>query len=314
MDQNKTEPDNHTQPDGIRVSVNDRLVSINELPALSSIESGQLAQQPDAVASRAPKLVLSQARSANTKVLVVDDNMMNQRVLEGYLQGHQVETVVVNNGLEAVEMLKSELFDVIFMNIQMAGMDGYTATQIMRQQLLLSTPIIAMTAHLMADEHERCLAVGMNEYLPKPIRIHQLDDVLGRLTVPIESRRNVTNTTLDIGADVIHVSFLDELLNDDNELLRELVALFVRDLAAYRQTLFESVEQNDRELFKQTSHKFRSSINALAMIDVAKKLRYLETDSTLDNLALAGELTTVFQKVNEGLSFLTRRINTQKHN
>lgn len=314
MDQKKTELDNHIQVDGSRISINDRLASITELPDLPSIESDQLVPQPESVAPDTPKQVSSQVRSANTKVLVVDGNTMDQRVLEGYLQGHQVETVLVDNGLEAIEVLKNELFDVIFMNLHMAGMDGYTATQIIRRQLLLSTPIIAMTSHPIADEQARCLTAGMNEYLSKPIRIHQLDDVLARHTVTRKSRKIPMNTPLDIGADIIHMGFLDELLHGDTKLLSELVALFIRDLAAYRQTLFESVRQNDRELFKQTSHKFRSSINSLAMIDVAKKLRYLETNNTINSLATTGELTTIFQEINEGLVFLKKRIDTNEHN
>lgn len=278
---------------------------------MSSTESGSLLLQPVIVAADKLRLASSPGRSTNMKVLVVDGNTMNQRVLEGYLQGHQVKTVIVSNALEAIDILKRDLFDVIFMNIQLPEMDGYTATQIIRQQLLLSTPIIAMTAHATANEQERCRAVGMNEYLPSPIHMQQLDDVLARLTVSRQNRENIVNTRVTTGADIIHVSFLDELVDGDNELLSELVTLFMRDLESYRHTLFESVQQNDRDLFKQTSHKFRSSINALAMIDVAKRLRYLEVTNDIDNTAVASELTTVFQEINEGLLFLKQRITRQ---
>lgn len=258
----------------------------------------------------------SHNQSAIIKVLVVDDDVMNQRVLEGYLQGHRVKTVIANNGLEAVEILRNETFALIFMDIRMPEMDGYTATETIRQQLVLHTPVIAMTACTTAGEYKHCLAVGMNDYLAKPIRMHQLDNVLARFvpTLTMESRNNTMNTTDDIGADIIHVSYLDELINGDNELLEELVELFMRDLNSYRQTLFGAAERSDIELFKQTSHKFRSSINSLAMLDVAKKLKQMESDYPVDSLAVVDQLTIAFQEINDGLLFLEKRVNTSGRN
>lgn len=311
MDQIKL--NNHTHRDDIRVSGNDRLASTNELSDLCGMGSGPLALQSDDTPVPR-KLISTQARSARTKVLVVEDNAMDQRVLEGYLQGHQAKTVIVNNGPEAVERLRNESFDIIFINIQMPDFDGYTTTQVIRQQLLLNTPVIAMTAHPMATDEERCLGLGMNEYLAKPIRVRHLDDVLARFIQTPENRKNVMNTTDDIGADVIHVSFLDELLDGDNELLTELVTLFMRDLESSRQTLFNSVQQNDQALFKQTSHKFRSSINSLAMIDIAKKLKHLETDSPMNKQVITTELTTIFREIDEGLVFLKKRVDPLDHN
>lgn len=308
MEQSKTEPNDRTYLDSIRVSGNNLSASISELPDMSSVKSGALPLQPVIIASGPRRLASSSGRSANMKVLVVDDNIMNQRVLEGYLQGHQVKTVIVGNGPDAIDILKNDLFDIIFISIQLPEMDGYTTTQIIRQQLLLSTPIIAMTSDATANEQECCRAAGMNECLSRPIRMEQLDDVLAHITVSRQNRENVMNTTVTIGADIIHVSFLDELVDGDNELLSELVALFMRDLESYQRTLFESTQLNNRDLFKQTSHKFRSSINSLAMIDVAKRLRHLETNDNMDNLAVASELTTVFKEINEGLLFLKQRI------
>ncbi|MBC3788009.1 response regulator [Spirosoma utsteinense] len=255
---------------------------------------------------------VSHDQSTSIKVLVVEDDVMNQRVLEGYLQGHRVKTVIANNGLEAIEILRNESFALIFMDVQMPEMDGYTATETIRQQLVLHTPIIAMTACTTASEYERCLAVGMNDYLAKPIRMHQLNNVLARFvpTLTLESRNNTMNTTDNIGAHIIHVSYLDELIDGDNELLGELVELFRRDLDSYRQTLFGAAERNDNELFRQTSHKFRSSINSLAMLDVAKKLKQMESDYPVDNLAVIDQLSIVFQEINEGLLFLKKRLTT----
>jgi CheY-like chemotaxis protein len=112
-------------------------------------------------------------------ILMAEDNPVNQRVLKGLLEreGHTVKIAV--NGFEALENVKQQDFDVVFMDVQMPELDGLQATQAIRQLDRFagrSVPIIAMTAHAMKGDRERCLEAGMNGYLSKPVR----PDVLRR--------------------------------------------------------------------------------------------------------------------------------------
>ena len=87
---------------------------------------------------------------------------------------------------EAIDKLRTKKYELILMDIQMPEMDGYTATQEIRGNLKLNTPIIAMTAHALAGEREKCLSYGMNEYISKPIREDQLHKLIAQFThIPI---------------------------------------------------------------------------------------------------------------------------------
>ena len=95
---------------------------------------------------------------------------MNQQLIKHPMKNWGIQHKVGNNGAEAVEALKKENYNVILMDIQMPDMDGYTATDVIRNELNLQIPIIAMTAHAMMGEKEKCLQLGMNDYISKPLK------------------------------------------------------------------------------------------------------------------------------------------------
>jgi CheY-like chemotaxis protein/two-component sensor histidine kinase len=104
------------------------------------------------------------------KVLIAEDNPMNQQLIKHLMKNWVIDHTIVNNGAEAVEALKNENFSIVLMDIQMPEMDGYTATAVIRNELKLQIPIIAMTAHAMMGEKEKCLQLGMNDYISKPLK------------------------------------------------------------------------------------------------------------------------------------------------
>jgi len=117
---------------------------------------------------------------AGKKILLVEDNFINQQVAEEILSGKGIEVTICNDGHEAVNLLqKNNNFDLIFMDLQMPCMDGYEATTVLRQQGICDhVPIVAMTADALSQERERCVACGMNGHLAKPVDIVELDRVL----------------------------------------------------------------------------------------------------------------------------------------
>ena len=115
------------------------------------------------------------------RVLVAEDNAVNQRLAARLLEkrGHRV--TVTANGREAVEALANQTFDLVLMDVQMPEMDGFEATAVIREREKHNgahIPIIALTAHAMKGDRERCLTAGMDGYLSKPIRSQELDDIL----------------------------------------------------------------------------------------------------------------------------------------
>ncbi len=136
--------------------------------------------------------VLSTTRPVSAGVaLLVEDNATNQLVATRFLRKLDWQVDVAGNGFEALERVRTRSYDVVFMDCQMPEMDGYEATRRIRQ---LSPPacdlhIIAMTAHVLQGERERCLAAGMNDYLTKPINLKRLRDALTRERPELERKR-----------------------------------------------------------------------------------------------------------------------------
>ncbi len=145
---------------------------------------GKSASQPPSTALIAPHTMPQGTRRLS--VLLAEDNAVNQRLAERLLekQGHHVR--VTANGREALAALDRENFDVVLMDVQMPKMDGFDATAAIRareQDTGRHMPIIAMTAHTMQGDKERCLAAGMDSYISKPIKSRDLIDVLERVSV-----------------------------------------------------------------------------------------------------------------------------------
>jgi signal transduction histidine kinase/CheY-like chemotaxis protein len=147
------------------------LESATDAPQALSIDDASPTKQHGAKASR--------------RILLTEDNMVNQRVALRLLEkeGHQV--VVAANGREAIEAWQKQRFDLILMDIQMPEMDGFSATSEIRRAEAGSggrIPIVAMTAHAMTGDRERCLAAGMDDYISKPIRKSDLMEIIARQT------------------------------------------------------------------------------------------------------------------------------------
>jgi CheY-like chemotaxis protein len=122
--------------------------------------------------------------STQLRILLAEDNRVNQRLASRLLEkwGHRV--TVVDNGREALSVLAQDTFDVILMDVQMPEMSGLEATSVIRQQQRHTgayIPIIAMTAHAMSDDRDRCLAVGMDDYVSKPVQAQTLFEVIERV-------------------------------------------------------------------------------------------------------------------------------------
>ncbi len=118
------------------------------------------------------------------QVLLAEDSLVNQKLAVGLLEKHGHTVVVANDGREAVAALETRNFDLVLMDVQMPEMDGFEATAAIRareQQTGTHIPIIAMTAHAMKGDRERCLEAGMDDYVAKPIRAKQLFETIEAL-------------------------------------------------------------------------------------------------------------------------------------
>ena len=114
------------------------------------------------------------------KVLIAEDNPMNQQLVRHLMKSWSIDHVIGENGIEAIRALQQSDYSIVLMDIQMPEMDGYTATRVIRNEMKLDVPIIAMTAHAMVGEKEKCIQLGMNDYVSKPIKETVLYNIIAR--------------------------------------------------------------------------------------------------------------------------------------
>jgi CheY-like chemotaxis protein len=158
----------------------------------SAFQFSVLLAFPDPTATKqenlpAPKLF---SNVANLRVLLVEDNLINQEVMIAILKSLEIKVDVANDGLEAISILTNSqpsIFDLILMDCQMPNLDGYEATLRIRAgdagDVFSKIPIVALTANTMNDQRKKCIAVGMDQYLSKPINIHELKLVLSKYQI-----------------------------------------------------------------------------------------------------------------------------------
>nr|WP_315393807.1 response regulator [uncultured Duganella sp.] len=117
---------------------------------------------------------------SGVRILLVEDNPINQNVARGILEQVGASVAVAENGEVSVRLLRAEQYDVVLMDVQMPVMDGFTATRLIREELRLTLPVIAMTAGVMESEREQCLAAGMDDFIGKPIDVEQMFETIRR--------------------------------------------------------------------------------------------------------------------------------------
>ncbi|RYY90535.1 MAG: response regulator [Chitinophagaceae bacterium] len=193
------------------------------------------------------------------RILVAEDNQMNQQLIRHLMRQWQMDYLLVNNGREAVEALRREPFAVVLMDIQMPEMDGYDATQAIRTDLKLEVPIIAMTAHAMSGEKERCLSFGMNDYISKPIKEGELYAILHQhkqLMQPDSSTQPVIN-----------LNYLRELSLGDTEFENAIIRQFIVQVPEELNLLQEAVQAGNAAQIKSIAHGMKSSVAYLGLTE-----------------------------------------------
>ena len=242
---------------------------------LHSIISDALRNSPEAepkryddVTSGSPRNEQPDGRSL--RVLVAEDNVVNQKLAESLLakRGHQV--TIVGNGRLAVDACMAEPFDLVFMDAQMPVLGGLDATREIRdaeRRTGQHVPIVAMTARAMAGDRELCLAAGMDDYIAKPIRLEELEAVLGktgRTELPQSTARSDASE-----AAPMDVALLLSLVRGDRVLVREVFDLFSEDAPRRMETIFEALARADATLLEDTAHALKGSAANLYATEVA---------------------------------------------
>lgn len=188
------------------------------------------------------------------KVLVVEDNLMNQKLATLILSGNGFQVSIANNGEEAISMLSKELFDIILMDIQMPVMDGYQCAQFIRQQLRIITPIIAMTAHALPGEKEKCVSAGMNDYISKPYTEAELLSHISRFAKPVNDIETSNDEPL------VNLVFLKNQTKNNEKFILEMIGIFLQQNPVDLQTLDTAIHSANYHVIYKTTHTLRNTV------------------------------------------------------
>ena len=227
----------------------------------------------------------AESRSGDTyKILVVDDNKVNQQVALGMLErlGHSVE--LVGNGIECLKTIEKSAFDLILMDCHMPEMDGHEASKQIRSQEAPPEriPIVAMTANVQKGEREKCIASGMDDYLSKPLKISTLQKMLDKwLSSKKQADANNKETSTNDKhqeSKVINRNALVELHSQIGDVLYVMVQAYLDDLPIYLSALDEAVESKNAKSFVDVVHTIRGSsanFGATRLVNVCQQLEEL---------------------------------------
>lgn len=191
----------------------------------------------------------------NKSILIVEDNKLNQVVAKRILEQWGCLTESAINGFEALDKIKHQKFDVVLMDIQMPGMDGFETTEKIRIQLGESVPIIAMTAYSNSEIKDECIKVGMNDIVSKPFKKSEL-----RKTLYNFLKDNSNSTNDEHNTSYLNNDYLKEITNGDNELLNKLIVIFIEETPKNLINIKNSTYNKDHEGLKTALHKYKSSV------------------------------------------------------
>lgn len=245
------------------------------------------------------------------KILLAEDDPVNQKVILSQLKLLGYDADLVNNGQAVLERLTYQKYDLILMDCQMPLLDGYETTQRLRQQPEFSKQplIIALTASAMASDRERCLEVGMDDYVSKPVELIALDKILQRwansitgsvqnATAPIITLENLsepfpvvpfqqplTSEIINLENPIINLDRLNRLLKGNIQLQQKLLTLFLEQGQTRIQTLRQAIANQDFTSIKQQAHALKGSSASAAVLkmpELAKELENLAQQQTLE--------------------------------
>lgn len=237
------------------------------------------------------------------RILVAEDNPINQKVIRHFLErlGHEVH--LVGDGQAAVAALEIKTFDLVFLDVQMPVMDGLQAVAALRQRETAGRqhlPVVALTAYAMSGDRERCLAAGFDEYLAKPLKLEQLNAVIHR-SVAWPSGRDTAPTHQPVRPESAStpptsIAWKEVLQRAGGSptLLQELITLFLQDCPYRMRELQAAIDRRDADATRRCAHTLKGS---LSLFDKGKPTAVAQR---LEQMARAGALdgaVEVFQEL-----------------
>jgi CheY-like chemotaxis protein len=282
-----------------------------------------LEQQVDATTGRHQKLVTRSSLATDQgqgqyrgRVLVVEDNVVNQQVARRFLQRLGCEVLVAENGKKGVEEFFQNQYGLVLMDVQMPVMDGLAAAREIRRRELpgAHVPIVALTASAMTDELDRCRAAGMDALLVKPLELPKLCEILDRygLRTPVPENGSVPdvgipNTPLAVVVSKpVDLDQLRTIVGDDRDFMNELCETFVTSSTRIVEELTRALSAGDRASLSAMAHKLKGGSSSICAHELAQLAATLEKDAKEKPLTeLEHSVSTLRQAFDHAAGYVT---------
>jgi CheY-like chemotaxis protein/HPt (histidine-containing phosphotransfer) domain-containing protein len=215
-------------------------------------------------------------------VLVVEDNVINQKVVVKMLERLGVPSTVAENGRQAVQMFEEHRYELIFMDIQMPEMDGLEATKAIRarQDPSSRTVIVALTANAMQGDRDRCLQAGMDDYLAKPIKQSDIESILAKWVSAVQHQQHTEPDAAESGPVIIDPKRIEQIREiGDWALLKELMGLYLSDLDQFTAGVSAALSERNFEQIYEWSHKLKGSSANLGVDAMREACRTMEASA-----------------------------------
>ena len=241
---------------------------------------------------------VSEDKLGKLKILLCEDNLLNQKLVRSVIQNFGFELDIAENGEEGIALLSKNRYDLVLMDLQMPVKDGYQTTEYIRNEMKLTIPIIAMTAHSLVGEQERCFDVGMDAYVPKPFK----------QPVLLKAIKTVMNKDLNaVKKRKIDFSYLDEMACGDPAFKKEMISLFIEKIPAELEHLEEAFNSKSHDKVKKLSHNMKSSVDMFMLMDLSHSLSIIEGDATMGQFT--SETANQINLLNYGVKEVVKILN-----
>lgn len=249
----------------------------------------------------------NKAHLQGLKIMLVEDHKINQVYATSILDEHDVEVKLAENGKQAVDELKANPnYDVILMDMQMPIMGGEEATSVIRKELKLDVPIIALTANALKGDSEKYISKGMNEYISKPFEEEELIHKINKLTHNVVSTNQAAveeevseaiETSQPMSNKLYDTSKLEMMSRGKDDFISKMLDLFIEENPKDLSTLLDAYEQKDYTALGKAAHKMKSSFGILNVEAVHTEIRELE-EFSLSSINM-DQIPTLVDKVKE---------------
>jgi two-component system, sensor histidine kinase and response regulator len=232
-----------------------------------------------------PKLSAPMSRRTDVRILVAEDNPVNQKLAIRQLKKLGLDADPVSNGVEALEALERIPYDLVLMDCQMPEMDGFEATRRIRasEGRQRHTPVVALTANALQGDRERCLDAGMDDYLAKPVSESDLARALERWLPGTETKLDFSEAV-----EPTTIAYLRQLGGTDENFVRDLIALYVDDGGQRIAAIRAALAANDPSELAQAAHALKSSagnMGAMTVRAIAEVIEQIGRKGTIDGAA-----------------------------